>query len=81
MTRLAVVGGGAWGTVLAHILASQGHGVDWWVYEPDIEESVVSRRMNDRYFPGFQIDAGVKVIRELRYGDMGITWLTKQTSA
>lgn len=64
MTRIAVLGGGAWGTVLAHLLASQGHPVIWWVYEKEIEESVRLRRTNDLYFPDHKIGDGVEVTRD-----------------
>ena len=37
--RCAVVGAGAWGTVLADLLARNGHEVRLWAYEPDVVES------------------------------------------
>ena len=33
MSRVAVIGGGSWGTALAFLLASNGHDVNLWVYE------------------------------------------------
>ncbi|MCX7605439.1 MAG: glycerol-3-phosphate dehydrogenase, partial [Bryobacteraceae bacterium] len=36
MTRLAVIGGGSWGTALALVLAPRFEQVRLWVYEPDL---------------------------------------------
>ena len=37
--NLAVIGAGAWGTAFSVQLASAGHKVLLWVYEPDLLES------------------------------------------
>ncbi len=34
--KIAVIGGGAWGTTLAALLADKGHDVTLWVYENDL---------------------------------------------
>jgi glycerol-3-phosphate dehydrogenase (NAD(P)+) len=35
-TRIGVVGGGAWGTALAKLLADKGFFLDLWVFEPEV---------------------------------------------
>ena len=41
--KIAVLGGGSWGTALAHLLATSGHHVALWVFEPDLAEPDITR--------------------------------------
>ena len=52
MMRCAVVGGGAWGTALAHLLAGVGHEVRLWAREGDVVEHVNATHANPRFLPG-----------------------------
>jgi glycerol-3-phosphate dehydrogenase (NAD(P)+) len=45
-TRVGVLGAGAWGTALAHTLASNGHEVTVWAYEADVAEEIQSAARN-----------------------------------
>jgi glycerol-3-phosphate dehydrogenase (NAD(P)+) len=38
--RIAVIGGGAWGTALAQVAATGGRETLLWAREPDVVESV-----------------------------------------
>ena len=60
MKRIAVIGGGSWGTALAIHLCSIRHSVTIWVYERDLAQRIESKRDNDLYLPGFHIPASVK---------------------
>lgn len=53
MTRCAVLGGGAWGTALADVLARNAHEVVLWAMEPDVVQSVNLKHANERFLPGF----------------------------
>ena len=37
--HVAVVGAGAWGTALAHVLGVAGNPVRLWAYEPEVAEA------------------------------------------
>jgi glycerol-3-phosphate dehydrogenase (NAD(P)+) len=50
--RVAVVGGGAWGTALAAHAARLDHEVALWAIEPQVAEDVTARRENTIYLPG-----------------------------
>ncbi|MGH7663846.1 MAG: NAD(P)H-dependent glycerol-3-phosphate dehydrogenase [Gemmatimonadaceae bacterium] len=50
--RCAVVGGGAWGTALADLLARNGHDTVLWALERDVADSMEARHINDRFLPG-----------------------------
>lgn len=50
--RVAVAGGGSWGTALAHVLAVRGHEVRLILRDGAIAEAVNTRHENPRYLPG-----------------------------
>lgn len=53
MSRVAVIGAGAWGTALSIVLGRQGvHAVKLWAHEPEVCQSVTARRTNDLFLPG-----------------------------
>ena len=55
MTRVAVIGAGAWGTALADLLARAGHDVTLWAREEDVVASVNERHVNDRFLAGIAL--------------------------
>jgi glycerol-3-phosphate dehydrogenase (NAD(P)+) len=63
--RLAVIGGGAWGTALAIVLAPRFERVRLWVYEDDVAQRLQAERENDAYLPGFQIPENISVSSDL----------------
>ena len=64
MTRLAIVGGGSWGTALAVVLAPRFPEIRLWVFERDLAVRMSDTRENDGYLPGFRIPANVRVTTE-----------------
>ncbi|HEY1219327.1 MAG: NAD(P)H-dependent glycerol-3-phosphate dehydrogenase [Bryobacteraceae bacterium] len=66
MKRLAVIGGGAWGTALSIVLAPRFERVRLWVYEEDVAQRMQANRENDAYLPGFQVPERVSVTSDLR---------------
>ncbi len=66
MKRLAVVGGGSWGTALAIVLAPRFPEVRLWVYEPDLAERMARTRVNDLFLPGFELPPNVTPAADLR---------------
>jgi glycerol-3-phosphate dehydrogenase (NAD(P)+) len=62
MSRIAVVGAGAWGTALSIVLGRNGtHDVRLWAYEKDVCESIIARRTNEMFLPGYRVPEGVRV--------------------
>ena len=49
--RAAVVGGGAWGTALANLLAAKGDEVVLWAYEAEVADGINQRHRNDVFLP------------------------------
>ena len=65
MRRLAIIGGGSWGTALSIVLAPRFPGVRLWVYEADLAGRMRDSRENDIYLPGFPIPTNVDVTTEM----------------
>jgi glycerol-3-phosphate dehydrogenase (NAD(P)+) len=66
MSRIAVIGAGAWGTGLAMVLGRKGiHGVRLWANEADVCESITRRHVNERFLPGFTLPETVQATNDL----------------
>jgi glycerol-3-phosphate dehydrogenase (NAD(P)+) len=63
--RCAVIGAGAWGTVLADLLARNGHEVRLWAYEPDVVEAINRTRENVRFLRGHLLSPSVEAIGDI----------------
>lgn len=63
--RCAVVGGGAWGSALAHILGQGGHAVLLWAREPDVVAHVNRTHANPRFLPGAVLDPRVQATEDM----------------
>jgi glycerol-3-phosphate dehydrogenase (NAD(P)+) len=59
VNRLAIIGGGSWGTALAIVLAPRFESVGLWVYESDLAEQIERDRENDVYLPGFRLPSNL----------------------
>jgi glycerol-3-phosphate dehydrogenase (NAD(P)+) len=60
LTRLAIIGGGSWGTALACVLASRFDRVTLWVHEPDLAAQIEQTRVNGIFLPGIPIPPNVR---------------------
>ena len=61
-----VVGGGAWGTTLASLLARQGRTVRLWVREKETAAEINRRHVNDRFLPGFKLPVNLRAVTDLK---------------
>ncbi|MBM3570440.1 MAG: NAD(P)-dependent glycerol-3-phosphate dehydrogenase [Alphaproteobacteria bacterium] len=59
MSRIAVVGGGAWGTALGHLAARKGHVVTLWAREPEVVEAVNRQHRNPLFLPEIALAPGL----------------------
>jgi glycerol-3-phosphate dehydrogenase (NAD(P)+) len=64
VTRVAVLGAGAWGTAIAAVL-SERLGVALWARDPAQAAAISSSRRNDRYLPGIALPGQVRVSADL----------------
>jgi glycerol-3-phosphate dehydrogenase (NAD(P)+) len=62
MSRIFVLGSGAWGTALALTLHRRGgHQVSLWAHSPEFAQEILSAGENTQFLPGFPIPAQVAV--------------------
>ena len=59
MKTIAIIGAGGWGTALSIALAGSVKTIHLWVYEPELCESLCTKRINEPYLPGFFVPANV----------------------
>ena len=58
-TRIGVVGGGAWGTALAKLLADKGFLLDLWVFESEVREQIEKNRENKIFLPDVKLPENI----------------------
>jgi glycerol-3-phosphate dehydrogenase (NAD(P)+) len=63
MSRIAILGGGSWGTALAILLsrAHQKHEISLWVRDSALADHLRRDRENRAYLPGHKIPPGVRL--------------------
>ena len=62
MSRIAILGAGAWGTALAISLARRGgHELCLWAHSPDHARQLAETGENSRYLPGYILPADVHI--------------------
>jgi len=64
VTRVAVLGAGAWGTAIASVLAARLE-VTLWARDAAQAEAIARTRRNERYLRGIELPAAVKVSSDL----------------
>jgi glycerol-3-phosphate dehydrogenase (NAD(P)+) len=77
-SRVAVIGGGSWGTVLAQLISENCNDVRIWTREEDRARSINSQRVNPDYVSDMQLSPHVKAYvdldRVLEGGVDGVIW-------
>jgi glycerol-3-phosphate dehydrogenase (NAD(P)+) len=53
--KVAVIGGGSWGTALARLVAQKGYDVSLWAYEESVLRSIRDTHENKLYLPGIPL--------------------------
>lgn len=61
MSRVGVIGAGAWGTTLAILLAENKHNITLWAFEKELVPEMRERRENCRFLPGFPLPAATEI--------------------
>lgn len=62
---LTVLGAGAWGTVIASLLARNGHRVTLWANRQGLADVINGTGRNDEYLPGVEVSPGVTATADL----------------
>jgi len=63
---IAVIGSGSWATALVKVLCNNVHQINWYIWEPEIRESVVLYQVNQLYMSSVQLDTSkIKVFDDI----------------
>ena len=63
--RIGVIGGGAWGTALAHLVAAAGTKSLLWARDAAMVETINQIRKNTQYLPDIQLDPRLRATHDL----------------
>ena len=66
MSRVAVIGAGAWGTALANLRARAGDEVVIWAFEADVVKDINERHRNEYFFPDAPLEQGLRATGDVR---------------
>lgn len=67
MSRIAVIGAGAWGTALANVAARRGgHEIRLWAFEKEVCQAINSSHVNTVFLPGCPLAACVTATNDLK---------------
>lgn len=73
--KIGVIGGGAWGTALAQVVASGGRETLLWAYERPVVEAINERHENRLFLPGIPLDPSIRATCDLRELGEADAWL------
>lgn len=65
MNRVAIIGGGAWGTALATVTRRAGGSVRLWARDPDVVAAINQRHENPVFLPGIALDPAIAASTDL----------------
>jgi len=71
MSRIGIIGAGAWGTTLSILLAENKHEVCLWTYEKDVFKDIADYHENKKYLPGFPLSALITPATDLNEAAAG----------
>ena len=65
MSRISVLGAGAWGSALAHMLAEMGHEVILWGRNPEVIDQINTHQNNLPYLGNLKLNANISATTDL----------------
>jgi glycerol-3-phosphate dehydrogenase (NAD(P)+) len=67
MRKIAIIGGGSWGTALALVLSRSRspHAISLWVHDAELGKPMHSTRQNSIYLPGLTVPPEVEVTSDI----------------
>jgi glycerol-3-phosphate dehydrogenase (NAD(P)+) len=66
MSKISVIGAGAWGTTLAQLAAENGHKVLIWSFEKEVTDQINEFHENKKFLCGFQLSADVEATCDIK---------------
>ncbi len=72
---VTVLGGGAFGTAVATLLAQNSYKVKLWCYEPGVSEQINKDHENRCYFSGIKLDSKIQATSDLKNALRDSEWI------
>jgi glycerol-3-phosphate dehydrogenase (NAD(P)+) len=63
ISKIAVIGGGSWGTTLANLLAEKGYAIDLWVREEEVFTQIKNEHKNRMFLPDFRLSPNLRPVK------------------
>lgn len=61
-----MLGAGAWGTAVAHLLATNGHHVTMWCHEPELAQEINVQHTNSLYLPDIELPHTIRATASMQ---------------
>jgi glycerol-3-phosphate dehydrogenase (NAD(P)+) len=65
MSKIGIIGAGAWGTALAMVAIRAGNEVILQAHEPEVAKAINKSHENTTFLPGFELDPAIKATTDL----------------
>jgi len=65
VSKIAVIGGGSFGTVIANIIADNRHDLSFWMRDADVAHCVNTTHKNSQYLPGYVLNERVRATADM----------------
>jgi glycerol-3-phosphate dehydrogenase (NAD(P)+) len=72
MRRLAIIGGGAWGTALAMVARRAGSLPMLWARDPDVVAQINRQHQNPLFLPGVNLDPAITATTDMAFATEGV---------
>ncbi|MEO7786977.1 MAG: NAD(P)H-dependent glycerol-3-phosphate dehydrogenase [Sphingomicrobium sp.] len=73
--KLGIIGGGAWGTALAQVVATGGRDTLLWAREPEVVAAINSAHENSVFLPGYPLHPSIRATPDLADLEACDAWL------
>lgn len=73
MEKIAVLGAGSWGSILANLLAQNGHDVTIWSHNSEQVKTLNEQHINPRYISDFTYSTDLKATDDMKEAVAGAT--------
>lgn len=73
--KLTVLGEGAWGTAISHLLAQNGHEITLWCYDQSVARDIKVNRINTKFLPGIKLPANITATTDIQRAVDASNWI------
>lgn len=63
--KITVLGAGAWGTAIAHLLSDSGHQITLWCHEAHVAANIKEKKINEQFLPGIKLSPLIEPTTDL----------------